>query len=115
PRDYSAPPGAPYTATEVTVRNEAGGLALAGTLTIPRDATASARVPAVVLITGSGSQDRDSATPALPGYAPFRQLADSLSRRGIAVLRMDDRGVGGSQAGQPGATSQDFAGDIRAA
>lgn len=115
PPDYSAPPGAPYTATDVTVRNEVGGVTLAGTLTVPRDASSSAPVPAVVLITGSGSQDRDSATPLLPGYAPFREIADSLGRRGIAVLRLDDRGVGGSQRGDPGATSEDFAGDIRAA
>ncbi len=115
PVDYSAPAGAPYSATDVTVQNDAGGVTLAGTLTIPRGASSSARVPAVVLITGSGSQDRDSATPALPGYAPFRQLADTLSRSGIAVLRMDDRGVGGSERGDPSATSQDFAGDIRAA
>lgn len=115
PPDYSAPADAPYVAHEVTLRNEAGGVTLAGTLTVPRDAAAGARVPAVVLITGSGPQDRDSSTPALPGWAPFRQIADTLGRRGIAVLRLDDRGVGGSEAGPAGATSADLAGDVRAA
>ncbi|HEU4631067.1 MAG TPA: alpha/beta fold hydrolase [Gemmatimonadaceae bacterium] len=112
--DYSAPPGAPYTAEEVTVVNPAGGVRLAGTLTMPRHA-AGARVPAVVLITGSGAQDRDEGSGALPGWRPFRAIADTLGRRGIAVLRLDDRGIGGSQPGPPGATSADLAGDVRAA
>ena len=112
--DYSAPPGAPYSAEDVRVTNERAGIALAGTLTMPSHAAGS-RVPGVVMITGSGSQDRDEATPAIPGWRPFRQIADALGRRGIAVLRMDDRGVGGSPAGPAGATSADFADDIRAA
>ncbi|MEO8450129.1 MAG: alpha/beta hydrolase [Gemmatimonadota bacterium] len=114
PPDYSAPAGAPYTAEDVRVRNEKGGITLAGTLTIPRHASGS-RVPAVVMITGSGPEDRDSGTPALPGWKPFRQIADTLGRRGIAVLRLDDRGVGGSDLGSMSATSADFADDIRAA
>lgn len=110
---YDAPPGAPYTAEQVTLRSPAG-ITLAGTLTVPRHAAAS-RVPAVVLITGSGSQDRDESVPSIGSYHPFREIADSLTRRGIAVLRLDDRGVGGSNAGPPTATSADFADDIRAA
>jgi len=51
----------------------------------------------------------------VPGYRPFREIADTLSRRGIVVLRLDDRGIGGSDAGPPNATSADFAEDIRAA
>ena len=112
--DYAAPPGAPYDAEAVTVRNAAAGVTLAGTLTLPRRA-AGARLPAVLLLTGSGPQDRDEATPALPGWRPFRQLADTLGRRGIAVLRVDDRGVGGSDAGPAGPTTADFAADARAA
>lgn len=112
--DYAAPPGAPYTAEEVRVHNDKAKVTLAGTLTIP-DHAPGARVPAVVMITGSGPQDRDESTPAIPGWKPFRQIADTLGRRGIAVLRLDDRGVGGSDAGPPGATSADFADDIRAA
>jgi alpha-beta hydrolase superfamily lysophospholipase len=110
---YAAPPGAPYSAQEVTLRTPAG-LSLAGTLTIPRRAR-GARVPAVVLITGSGAQDRDENSPALETWRPFREIADTLSRRGIAVLRLDDRGVGGSDAGTDTATSADFADDVRAA
>jgi uncharacterized protein len=110
---YAAPAGAPYSAEEVKVRTPAG-LTLAGTLTMPTHA-AGARVPAVVLITGSGAQDRDEGSPFLEQYRPFREIADTLSRRGIAVLRLDDRGVGGSDAGPANATSADYAGDIRAA
>jgi alpha-beta hydrolase superfamily lysophospholipase len=112
--DYSAPADAPYTAEEVRVPNASAGIELAGTLTMPHH-TAGARVPAAVMITGSGPQDRDEATPVIPGYRPFREIADALGRRGIAVLRLDDRGVGGSPSGPPGATSADFANDIRAA
>lgn len=111
--DYSAPPGAPYTAEEVTVRTPAGH-ALAGTLTLPAGASASAKVPAVVTITGSGQQDRDETLPFAGGVRIFRQVADTLSRRGIAVLRLDDRGIGGS-GGDVNGTSLDFADDIRAA
>ena len=113
PVSYAPPPGAPYTAAEVTVRTPAG-ITLAGTLTLPTRRSGR-RLPAVVLITGSGAQNRDENTPALEKWRPFRQIADTLSRRGIAVLRLDDRGVGGSAAGPPTATSADFADDIRAA
>lgn len=109
--DYSAPAGAPYTAVDVVIQTPAGH-ALAGTLTLPRNP--SGRVPAVVLITGSGGQDRDSGMPAVPDYRFFRQIADSLSRRGIAVLRMDDRGIGGSGGAGPSVTTEDFVDDIRA-
>ena len=109
----SAPPGAPYVAEPATVHTPAG-ITLAGTLTIPSH-RAGARLPAVVLITGSGAQDRDEAIPSIGNYRPFREIADTLSRRGIAVLRLDDRGIGGSSQGPPTATSADFADDIRAA
>lgn len=112
--DYSAPPGAPYAAEEVRVPAPRAGIELAGTLTIP-DHAAGARLPAVAMITGSGPQDRDEASPALPGWRPFRQIADTLGRRGIAVLRLDDRGVGGTPAGPPNPTTADFADDTRAA
>ena len=112
PRDYSAPADAPYTAENVTVPTPAGHT-LAGTLTLPKGASAGRRVAVVVTITGSGPQDRDE-NIGLPGFRPFRQLADSLGRRGIAVLRMDDRGTGASTGTFKGATSADFAEDIRA-
>lgn len=108
--DYSAPISAPYTAEEVSVRTPAGHL-LTGTLTRPSNV--SGRVPAVVTITGSGAQDRDEYLPFAGGVRLFRQIADTLGRRGIAVLRLDDRGVGGS-GGDVNGTSADFADDIRA-
>ena len=111
--DYSAPTGAPYSAVEVSIPTPMGH-SLAGTLTLPAGASSSARVAAVVTITGSGSQDRDEAISLFKGFRPFRELADSLARRGIAVLRMDDRGFGGSGGNAATATSADFAEDIRA-
>jgi hypothetical protein len=77
----------PYREEEVTYENKAGGSRLAGTLTLPRG---SGPFPATLLITGSGSQDRDE---TVMGHRPFLILADALTRRGIAVLRVDDRGV----------------------
>jgi alpha-beta hydrolase superfamily lysophospholipase len=114
PPDYSAPAGAPYTAEEVTLRGSTG-LRLSGTLTLPKSRGADGRVPAVVLITGSGAQNRDEELPGMKGYRFFRQIADTLSRRGVAVLRLDDRGIGGSEAGKDPGTSGDFADDIREA
>jgi uncharacterized protein len=111
PPDYSAPDDAPYSAEHVVVTTPAGHT-LAGTLTRPHGA---APVPAVVTITGSGPQDRDQALPMVPGYRPFRQIADTLARRGIAVLRLDDRGFGESTGNFATATSADFADDVRAA
>lgn len=109
PVDYSAPPGAPYTAEPVRV--PAAGFTLAGTLTLPRGA--SGPVPAFVTITGSGQQDRDERIPFVKDYALFRQIADTLARHGVAVLRMDDRGFGESGGDAARATSGDFAADIR--
>ncbi len=112
PVDYSAPADAPYTAENVTVPTPMGHT-LAGTLTLPRGASRENPVPAIVTATGSGGQDRDEYI-GLEGYRPFRQFADSLARRGVAVLRMDDRGIGASKGTHKGSTSGDFAEDIRA-
>jgi len=109
--DYSAPAGAPYTAEEVRVPHPAG-FRLAGTLTLPKERRG--RVPAVITITGSGLEDRDESIPLVAGYRPFRQVADTLGRRGIAVLRMDDRGYGASEGNGQTATSRDLASDIAA-
>jgi pimeloyl-ACP methyl ester carboxylesterase len=65
--------------------------------------------PAVILISGSGAQDRDE---TLFQHKPFLVLADALTRRGVAVLRVDDRGVGGSSGSTSQSTSEDFAGDV---
>ena len=110
--DYSAPADAPYTAEEVVVKTPAGHT-LAGTLTLPKSASRTQHVSAIVTVTGSGPQDRDE-NIGLPGFLPFRQLADALARRGIAVLRMDDRGTGASGGTFKGSTSADFAEDARA-
>src|SRR5262245_14748534 len=110
--DYSAPPDAPYIAEEVVVPTPAGHT-LAGTLTLPKGASRTQPVSAIVTVTGSGPQDRDE-NIGLPGFRPFRQIADSLARREIAVLRMDDRGTGASGGTFKGSTSADFAEDVRA-
>jgi dienelactone hydrolase len=112
--DYGAPAGASFTAEEVTV--EAKGFTLAGTLLLPK--TGAPPFPALITITGSGQQTRDEYLP-IPGlekYRPFRQIAEALASRGIAVLRVDDRGVGGSKGRDTlnTATSADFADDVRA-
>lgn len=108
--DYSAPAGAPYAATEVSIKGPSG--VLGGTLTIPSNTRPP--FPAVVTITGSGLQDRDEYVPFAGGIRLFRELADTLSRRGIAVLRLDDRSIGSSGGDAKNATSADFADDIRA-
>lgn len=110
--DYSAPPEAPYTAESVSIPTPAGHT-LAGTLTLPSGASRRHKVGAIVTVSGSGPQDRDEYI-GIPDYRPFRQLADSLARRGIASLRMDDRGTGASTGTFKGATSAEFGEDVRA-
>ncbi len=80
---------------------------LAGTLTMPTKVRG--KVPAVILITGSGAQNRDE---ELMGHRPFKVIAEYLSARGYAVLRCDDRGVGGSTGDMAHATTLDFASDV---
>jgi pimeloyl-ACP methyl ester carboxylesterase len=99
----------PYIEEEVCYQNAAAaGVTLAGTLTLP---SGQGPFPAVLLISGSGQQDRDE---TVMGHKPFWVLADYLTRRGIAVLRVDDRGAGGSKGDAKSATSRDFAGDALA-
>lgn len=101
-------PPFPYLSEEVEYTNPKSGLKLAGTLTLPKDTKSC---PAVVLITGSGAQDRNE---TIFGHQPFAVIADYLTRNGIAVLRVDDRGVGGSEGDVSSSTSVDFAGDVLA-
>ncbi len=95
----------PYDAEEIAYENAKAGVKLAGTLTLPR---AGGPFPCALLITGSGPEDRDE---AVFGHRPFLVLADHLTRHGIAVLRVDDRGVGGSTGSTMRSTSEDFASD----
>ncbi len=99
----------PYLAEDVTYPNPDGGHTMAGTFTRPAD---GGPFPAVILISGSGPQNRDE---ELMGHRPFLVLADHLTRRGIAVLRYDDRGVGESTGRFATATTPDFASDALAA
>ncbi len=98
----------PYLSEEVQYINPHSGLKLAGTLTLPENAE---NYTAVILISGSGAQDRDE---TIFGHKPFLVIADYLTRNGIAVLRVDDRGVGGSEGNTQNSTSEDFAGDVLA-
>ena len=99
----------PYREIEVTYPNpDADNIQLAGTLTEP---AAGGPFPAVVLISGAGPQDRDE---TIAGQKPFRVLADFLTRRGLAVLRVDDRGVGHSMGRFEGVTTKGFSTDAEA-
>ncbi|HSN75369.1 MAG TPA: alpha/beta fold hydrolase [Anaerolineae bacterium] len=111
PQEPAAAEPLPYVEQEITFQN--GDITLAGTLTLPQG---GGPFPAVILLSGSGQQDRDEALAIVPGYRPFQEIADTLTRQGLAVLRYDDRGVGGSTAGDLAAvTSADFADDAEAA
>jgi uncharacterized protein len=98
----------PYRELEVSYDNKLQGGTLAGTLTIP---SGTGPFPAVLLIPGSGPQDRDE---SLMGHRPFLVLSDWLTRNGIVVLRADDRGVGKSTGDFATATTADFATDAEA-
>ncbi len=94
----------PYDAVEVSYENKLGRLA--GTLTLPKG---DGPFPAAIMITGSGPENRDE---EIFGHKPFWIIADYLSRRGIAVLRVDDRGVGGSTGNSSQETIEDMATDV---
>lgn len=100
-----------YREEEVTMNN--GDVTLAGTLTLPALPAFSKRgYPSVVLITGSGKQNRDE---EILGHKPFAVIADYLTRAGIAVLRYDDRGAGASSPATGNETTADNAADAMAA
>jgi pimeloyl-ACP methyl ester carboxylesterase len=113
PVTYNRPqepkPPYPYREEEVVFRNNIENFDLAGTLTIPEG---KGPFPAVVMITGSGQEDRDE---TIFSHKPFKVIADYLTRNGIAVLRYDDRGIGGSKGNLINVTSVNFAGDAEAA
>jgi pimeloyl-ACP methyl ester carboxylesterase len=101
-------PPYPYPVKDVTIEHP-DGHALAGTVTVP---DGDGPFPGAVLITGSGPQDRDE---TILGHKPFLVIADYLTRHGIAVLRFDDRGTGGSTGSFSSATTEDLGGDVVAA
>lgn len=106
PRRPQTPlPPFPYDVEEVEYESDVDGCKLAGTLTMPRSTSIA---PAVLLLSGSGAHDRDE---TIFCHKPFLVLADELTRRGIAVLRVDDRGIGGSGAGTAGFLTETFAAD----
>lgn len=98
-----------YISEDITFDNPKANITLAGTLTIPKG---KGRFPAIVLISGSGPQNRNE---ELMGHRPFLVLSDHLTRNGIAVLRYDDRGFGASTGDFGSATSADFATDVESA
>lgn len=98
-----------YRVEEVSFVNEKEGNTLTGILTVP---AGDGPFPAMVLVSGSGQQNRDE---ELMNHRPFWVIADYCARHGIAVLRYDDRGVGGSTGEVENATSMDFSYDAEAA
>lgn len=108
PRPQTPKPPFPYAAEEVLYDNPTDSSKLGGTLTLPKG---DGPFPVVLLITGSGPQDRDS---TMFGHKPFLVIADHLTREGIAVLRVDDRGVGKTTGKAATATLQTHASDVTA-
>lgn len=98
----------PYNEENIVFENKKAGIKLAGTLTFPNS---KGKFPAVILVTGSGQQDRNE---NIGGHKPFWIIADYLTRNGIAVLRVDDRGIGGSTGNFNQSTTGDFAEDALA-
>lgn len=99
----------PYYEEEVFFKNEKDNISLSGTLTLP---SKKGKFPVVILISGSGPQDRDE---TFMTHKPFWVLADHLTRKGIGVLRYDDRGFGKSTGDHNTATTKDFATDVLSA
>lgn len=115
-KEYTGPkrpqepkPPFPYNSENVKIFNDKDSIFLAGTLTYPKG---NAQYPAVVLITGSGAQNRDE---EIFNHKPFLVISDFLTRNGFAVLRFDDRGVGESEGNFSTATTFDFVEDVRSA
>ncbi|MFH0756994.1 MAG: alpha/beta hydrolase [Bacteroidota bacterium] len=107
-RSQEPHPPYPYLTEEVKYENSGAGIRIAGTLTLPEG---GGPFPAVILLTGSGPQNRDE---EIFGHKPFWVLADYLTRNGIVVLRSDDRGVGGTSGDFALSTTDDFSGDALA-
>lgn len=108
-RPQEPKPPFPYIIENVKFKNEKDNITLAGTFTYP---DTNKKYPAVVLITGSGAQNRDE---EIFNHKPFLVIADHLTKNGFAVLRFDDRGYGESEGNHSLATTMDFAEDVRSA
>ena len=108
-RPQEPKPPFPYNSEEVKFKNTLDNVTLAGTLTIPQG---KGKFPVVVLISGSGPQNRDE---EIMGHKPFLVISDYLTRNGIAVLRYDDRGIAESTGNFDEGNSEDFSNDVEAA
>lgn len=108
-RPQTPQPPFPYKEEEVKITNTDGGCVLAGTLTTPQNCVSS--TPVAILVSGSGSQNRDE---ELFEHKPFAVIADYLARNGVASLRYDDRGFGESTGDRANATTKDYASDTKA-
>lgn len=98
----------PYKTEEVRFTNEKAGATLAGTLSYPVGYENGSKVPVVIMVTGSGLENRDE---EIYGHKPFLVIADWLARNGVASLRYDDRGFGESTGNSSTATTEDFTED----
>lgn len=110
-RPQTPQPPLDYTTQEVSFENKAAGAVLSGTLTWPEGYDGKKPVPVVIMVSGSGLQNRDE---EVFGHKPFLVLADRLARNGIASLRYDDRGTGKSTGDASKATTSDFMKDAAA-
>lgn len=110
-RPQTPQPPLGYTTQEVSFENKAAGAVLSGTLTWPEGYDGKKPVPVVIMVSGSGLQNRDE---EVFGHKPFLVLADRLARNGIASLRYDDRETGKSTGDASKATTSDFMKDAAA-
>jgi len=99
----------PYNDEDVVFENKIDSIKLGGSFTFPKEGN---NFPAVVLITGSGWEDRDE---TIFNHKPFLVIADYLTKKGFAVLRFDDRGGGASTGNVAASTTLDFVKDVKAA
>ncbi|KEY18645.1 alpha/beta hydrolase family protein [Kaistella antarctica] len=109
-RPQTPKPPFSYNSEDITFKNDTEGNLLAGTIATPKNL--NKKSPILVMSTGSGAQDRNE---EMFDHKPFLVISDDLAKKGIATLRLDDRGIGGSEKGKENATSADFATDINSA